>query len=287
MNYISSPLNYIGGKGKLLPQILPLFPKDINNFYDIFCGGATVSLNVNANRIVCNDIVDFIIDMFNDIKQETVNSAISKIEDIINTYELSKTNEDGFKALRNDYNASKKEWQFLYTLICHSFNDQYRFNGKHQYNSSFGKNRDFNEFKRNKLINFIKFVRNKDITFMCSNFKDFDFNVIGDRDFVYLDPPYSITTGNYNDGKRGFAGWSEQDDVLLMNILDELDNRKIKWALSNVLTHKGKTNNILIKWCENNKDKYIVHHLDYNYNNCTYTAKSGYSDEVLICNYEI
>ena len=29
---ISSPMNYIGGKYKLLPQILPLFPKDINVF---------------------------------------------------------------------------------------------------------------------------------------------------------------------------------------------------------------------------------------------------------------
>lgn len=287
MNYISSPLNYIGGKGKLLPQILPLFPKDIDNFYDIFCGGTTVSLNVNANRIICNDIVDFIITMFNDIKQETVDSAISKIEDIINTYALSKTNEGGFKALRNDYNASKKEWQYLYTLICYSFNDQYRFNGKHQYNSSFGKSRDFNESKRNKLINFIKAIRDKDIVFMSSNFKDFDFTVIRDSDFVYLDPPYLITTGNYNDGKRGFDGWGEQDDILLMNILDELNNRKIKWALSNVLVHKGKTNDTIIKWCKDNEDKYIVHHLDHNYNNCTYTAKSGYSDEVLICNYRI
>ena len=25
--YIKSPLNYVGGKYKLLPQILPLFPK--------------------------------------------------------------------------------------------------------------------------------------------------------------------------------------------------------------------------------------------------------------------
>ena len=31
---ISSPMNYIGGKYKLLPQLLPLFPDKINTFVD-------------------------------------------------------------------------------------------------------------------------------------------------------------------------------------------------------------------------------------------------------------
>ncbi|MDR2835259.1 MAG: DNA adenine methylase [Bacteroidales bacterium] len=34
---IKSPLNYIGGKSKFLPQLLPLFPKNIDNFIDLFC----------------------------------------------------------------------------------------------------------------------------------------------------------------------------------------------------------------------------------------------------------
>ena len=53
--YIKSPLNYIGGKYKLLPQIIPLFPREINTFVDLFVGGANVAINVNAKNIVCND----------------------------------------------------------------------------------------------------------------------------------------------------------------------------------------------------------------------------------------
>ena len=30
LKQIKSPLNYIGGKAKILDQILPLFPKEIN-----------------------------------------------------------------------------------------------------------------------------------------------------------------------------------------------------------------------------------------------------------------
>lgn len=36
---VKSPLNYVGGKFKLLPQILPYFPNDIDTFYDVFAGG--------------------------------------------------------------------------------------------------------------------------------------------------------------------------------------------------------------------------------------------------------
>lgn len=38
-DFIKSPLNYIGGKYKILNQILPLFPKKINNFVDLFTRG--------------------------------------------------------------------------------------------------------------------------------------------------------------------------------------------------------------------------------------------------------
>ena len=48
---IISPLNYIGGKRKLLAQILPLFPTKISTFIDLFCGGCTVGLNVNAEKL--------------------------------------------------------------------------------------------------------------------------------------------------------------------------------------------------------------------------------------------
>jgi len=34
-NWIKSPLNYIGGKYKILNQILPLFPKQINTKEEI------------------------------------------------------------------------------------------------------------------------------------------------------------------------------------------------------------------------------------------------------------
>lgn len=38
MKLLKSPIFYMGNKYKLLPQLLPLFPKNIDTFYDMKIG---------------------------------------------------------------------------------------------------------------------------------------------------------------------------------------------------------------------------------------------------------
>lgn len=45
-----SPMNYIGNKYRLLPQMMPLFPEKIDCFMDLFCGGLDVSINIDAEK---------------------------------------------------------------------------------------------------------------------------------------------------------------------------------------------------------------------------------------------
>nr|WP_318029246.1 DNA adenine methylase [Mycoplasmopsis bovis] len=47
----------MGGKYKLLNQIVRYFPKNIDTFYDLFAGGCDVAINIKANKIVVNDIM--------------------------------------------------------------------------------------------------------------------------------------------------------------------------------------------------------------------------------------
>lgn len=93
---VKSPMNYIGGKYKLLPQLLPLFPNNISMFYDVF-GGANVALNVISEFVLYNDIVPYVSNMFNELKGEDVNLCLNKIKQLITHYELSKTNKKGFE----------------------------------------------------------------------------------------------------------------------------------------------------------------------------------------------
>lgn len=279
--YIQSPLNYTGGKFKLLKQIIPLFPKNIGTFVDLFGGGFNVGANINAEKIVYNE---FDINVYKIVKgiYESEDDMVSVIDGIISKYSLSKTNKEGYLSLREDWNNSlEKDWYGLYTLICHSFNHSIRFNSKGFFNIAFGENRsEFNIKLRQKLIEFKNLIKSKEIYFYNKSFEVLTKSSnIKPTSFFYADPPYLITTANYNEN----GGWSEDMEYSLLNELDRLNSKGVKFALSNVLEHKGKSNDILKEWAK----KYKVHYLTYNYNNCNYQGKGKEfpTIEVLITNY--
>jgi DNA adenine methylase len=285
---VKSPLNYIGGKFKLLDQILHLFPKEINTFVDLFAGGCNVGMNVKAYQIICNDNLKFLIEMYRGFQNYSLSEILKHIDNQVSTFELSLTNEEGYKKMREHYNQYKKPLD-LFVLIAFSFNHQIRFNNSHKFNNPFGRERSsFNDAMRGNLIHFIRKIQAVNAQFTCSDFEKFDFSMLTENDFVYCDPPYLITTGTYNDGKRGFTGWNEAQEYKLLRILESLHRRNIRFALSNVLEHKGKRNEILQNWI--NKNNYLkVSYLNADYSNSNYhilVKEKNASVEVLITNYE-
>ncbi|MCD7996483.1 MAG: Dam family site-specific DNA-(adenine-N6)-methyltransferase [Clostridiales bacterium] len=255
-----------------------MFPDNINTFIDVFGGSGTVLLNVKAKSHIYNDINNYVADIFRGIVEEDDDTILTEIDALIEQYSLSKTNKVGFEQLRSDYNGGKKNWVVLYTLMCYSFNYQFRFNNAHQYNSSFGKERScFSENQRRNLIAAKARLRNTAV--MNLSFEKIDYSKFGCQDFFYFDPPYLNSVGNYNDGKRGFEGWTSDHEKNLYEVLDDLDRRNIRFALSNNLKYD---NPILVTWLE----KYKVHYLNGDYSNCNYQKKDKSTDlEVLITNY--
>ncbi len=138
-NFVKSPLNYTGGKYKVLPQIIPLFPKT-STFIDLFGGGGNVAANAKADTIIYNDINNRVVQILEAFKKNTVGDMLSYIDILIDRYGLSKDNTEGFFKIRTDYNTSiEKDPIMLYTIICYAFNNQIRFNSKGEYNLPFGK----------------------------------------------------------------------------------------------------------------------------------------------------
>lgn len=305
---IQSPLNYTGGKYKLLPQILPLFPKDINLFVDLFCGGCNVGINVNSNRVIYNDLNENLLYLYNTFKNLDKESVLEWIYGIIEKYELSLVskygyeyyqcesskglgdyNRDKFLKLRADFNEKHQNGNFdyyyyvmLYVIIVYAFNNQIRFNSSGDFNLPVGK-RDFNKKMEQKLIDFIDRIHEQNCSFTCCDFREFDISALTSQDFVYVDPPYLITCATYNEQ----GGWDEATEKDLLVFLDNLNSKKIRFALSNVLRSKGKENTILIEWINKNTDKYKVIPLNYSYSNSNYQTKDRTSvpEEVLIINY--
>lgn len=299
---VQSAINYTGGKFKLVPQLLPLFPKKIRNFYDVFAGGANITINIEAEKYFINDINKKVIELYEFFDKSEVDDILNNIEKIISEYSLSNTkiygydfyntnssiglkevNKKSYIELRQQYNAGifdkNSEPLIFYILIVFGFNNQIRFNSDGFFNMPTGK-RDFNKKMALKLEKFINELHRRDIQYSSLDFKRFlNQQKFNDNDFVYLDPPYLLSTAAYNES----GGWTEKDERDLLNCLDELNTKGVKFALSNVLIHKGNENKILSEWAKN----YKIHELDFNYNNSNYQSKAKENNtlEVLITNY--
>ena len=292
--YIKSPMNYTGGKYKLLPQILPYFPQNIATFVDLFAGGCNVAVNVEAEKIIANDYNREIIELYRFFQENDAHTLIKQIDALIEKFALSNTakygyahyktdssrgvgsyNKAGYEKLRAAYNREKTPLLF-YTTLLFAFNNQVRFNAKGDFNTPVNK-RDFNKNLRKNFLNFVQRLNEGDIMFHSDDYREVE---IAENAFVYIDPPYLATLAAYNEN----GGWSEHKEQELLEYMDRLHQRKIKFALSNVFENKGKRNELLIVWSK----KYKVHYLDHSYGNCNYQSKKKSKEstiEVLITNY--
>lgn len=191
-------MNYVGGKYKLLPQIMPLIPNKLNTVVDLFCGGLDFSININAGKIICNDIITPMIDMYRMFKITSTEKIIEHIQNDIEKYGLNKTNQDGYLKLRSKYNNDKNPIDLM-TLIAYCYNNQIRFNSHWGFNRAFGKNRsEFNDNMKTNLINLLNEIHNKSFQFTNYDFSEYDFGDLNSDDFVYCDPPYLITNVDYS-----------------------------------------------------------------------------------------
>ncbi|MDR3092763.1 MAG: Dam family site-specific DNA-(adenine-N6)-methyltransferase, partial [Endomicrobium sp.] len=254
---VQSPLNYTGGKFQLLPQILPHFPTKVDTFVDLFCGGANVGVNVNHNKVILNDKEQYIPYLFSTFKNLDKETLFDMIYGIIDKYKLSLSSKYGYKKyncnsadglgvynknqfikMRRDFNNYKSKdyyyYALLHVLIVYSFNNQIRFNAKGEFNLPVGK-RDFNTQMINKLNSFVDRLKNNNFIFTSMDFRKFDTKILTKNSFIYCDPPYLITCASYNEQN----GWTNKDEKDLLNFLDFINAKKVKFALSNVLRSKG------------------------------------------------
>lgn len=257
-------------------------PENINWFVDLFGGGFNVGVNVTAKKIYYNDLCYQVSYLLETLRREPLEESLNRIDELINTYKLSKENREGYLQLREDFNkevrAGVHDMYKFYTLICYAFNNQIRFNKNGEYNMPFGKDRSsFNDTLRGKFVEFVKELQSKEIKFTKNDFRKLKVDKIPPDSYVYCDPPYLNTTAAYNEND----GWNKNDEQDLRNMLCEMDARGIKFGLSNNATY----NTDLIEWAE--EQGFVVYHIDANYSNCNYQKKNKEADdEVFITNYQ-
>lgn len=291
---IQSPVN-TGGKYRILQYLLPLFPENVSTFVDLFCGGCNVGLNVKAERYVFNDISRELTGFYRVLQRKDIETVLAEIYDIIGKYDLSLSDRNGYEIydcqiskdlsgynklryqkMRNDFNAvtdrNDSYYILFYVMLVYAFNHRIHFNRAGKFNVPSGR-MDFNMKMKNRLLDFAGAVRKQNITFSCADFEDYDCSGLSKYDLVYLDPPCLISCGVYN---RQTA-WSARQEKQLLQFVEELDARKIRFAYSAVLKNQTSENRILSEWLETHD--YCVYYLEAS------SDHSTKSTEILIANY--
>lgn len=277
--FVKSPFNYTGGKFKLLPQIIPLFPEKIDTFIDLFGGGGNVGINVECNKNIYNELVSPIVDFFSKLYKTDIDYMLIEIDNILAKFNNIETKED-YLNLRDSYNKSKN-WIELFILSGYAFNYVLRFNQKNEFNTPSGVGKShLSKQIMDRLIAFEEEFKSKDFVFCSKDFNEFDISLLSSSDFVYCDPPYYLTMAQYN------SYWNLDKEKELLAFLDNLDKNNIKFALSNVIFHKNKEHLLLKEWAK----KYNTHILNMSYNNSWSCTKKKENQnlktiEVLITNY--
>lgn len=290
---IINPISYPGNKNKLLKEIVPLLPNNIHTFVDVFCGSGVVGVNSSASIIYCNDNNPYTIDVLRYFYENSFETIIIRLEQIIEDYGLTYSrvmpkgtyiehkheglslyNKDGFNRLKDDYNKSH-EISLLVALLIYGFNHYLRFNNNGDFNVPVGKV-DLSKSIYDNLQGFITDIKTKELVFSTFDFRESSLYQFVDS-FYYFDPPYLVTTAPYN------STWGIEEETALLSLLDRLHTENKCFALSNVFLSNGKENQVLKTWAQN----YHVHYMKRQYRNANY-QKINITDtiEVLVTNYE-
>ena len=295
-----SPLFYVGHKYKLMPEIKKYLPSYINTYVEPFVGGGSSFLNVHAKKYLVNDIDQNIINIHQMLFDNSNNKDLffKKIFNEINKYGLScsynghlvpeemkikykktyyaKYNKDNYIKIRDDFNKNKKDILKLYILLIYGFNHMTRFNSRGDFNLPVG-NVDFNSNVYNSLNYYFDYIKSIDIKYHSMDYKQFINSLdLKQSDYVLLDPPYLISQSEYN------KLWTENDEKELYKLLDDLNEKGIRFGITNLVYHKGKTNNIFYEWSK----KYHVHELSSNYISFNDNTIKNNSKEVFVTNYD-
>ena len=291
---VRSPLFYVGDKRKLMPQIKLHFPSHIDRFIEPFVGGGSVFMNVDADGFLLNDLNHIVIQIHSMLSSycDRKDDFFREVFSLIQKYGLTSSflgipqgrgkssdckdvNSEAYNRMKTDFNSGgKKDIMLLYLLIIYGFNHMIRFNKKGEFNLPVG-NLDFNENVYNALNDYFAQTETKQPQWHSQDYSAFlaeiDFRK---DDLVYLDPPYLISSSEYN------KMWNEECERNLIREMDRLDAMGVRFAVSNAITYRGKKNDIFGDWAK----KYNIHPISSNYISYWDNSRKE-SGEVLVTNY--
>ena len=195
-------IKWSGSKRSQAKEIITYFPKEINTYYEPFCGGCSVlrrllNSDIKVNKYVCSDLNQDLINLWNVIKSDpkSVYENYEIMWDELNQDNDINRKKNYYNSVRKRYNAEHNPFDFMFIMRT-AINGMPRYNASGEFNTSFHITRS--GIKPEKLKPIIyewnKVLNDKDVKFVCCSYENIKPN---DNDFVYCDPPYSSSAAMY------------------------------------------------------------------------------------------
>ena len=266
-------IKWVGGKKDVIKKHLYRYlPKEFNCYYEPFLGGAAMLAYLKPKKAVVNDLNQELIATYQVIKNN-----LDKL--IIQLKSLEKLHcESFYYQTRSQHNnkSIKLAARFIY-LNKTGFNGLYRVNKKGLFNVPFNKKVTVKLFNELNLVKWSNYLNNYDIQFQNKDFKSFFKTAdLNENDFVFVDPPYDYEVGSNGFTSYTKSGFNQFNQKELANYLKLLDQKGIKWMLTN---HNTKLINELYQ-------DYKIIPIETNRNiNCKSDLRKNSGNEVVIINY--
>lgn len=223
---IRSIVKWPGGKGRVLPDLLPVLPKG-DCLVEPFVGGASVFLNTDYRNYVLGDINPDLINLYR-VVSRTPNELISLARDLF-SHRNDADNYLKIRALFNKPQGSRLRDSYLNVyraafflfLNRHGYNGVVRYNQSGGYNVPYGKHKTTPYFPEAEIRLFHEKANDTRAFFVCCSFEStIKVPTFNDDAVIYCDPPYLPVseTANFTQYHSGPFG-EKQHRQLVANLL--------------------------------------------------------------------
>lgn len=225
-------VKWVGGKRQLLTEIDKYIPSHYSTYYEPFLGGGAVFFYLQPKKAIVNDINEELINLYKVIKDN--------VEELIEDLKKHKNESDYFYSIREldrDIEVYKKltpvqRASRIHYLNKTCYNGLFRVNSQGQFNVPFGRYKNPNIVNEVTLRAVSNYFNSANITFKCCDFEE---SVKGARkgSFIYFDPPYDPVSDTSSFTGYDKGGFGKKEQVRLKKLCDRLNDRGIKFLLSN------------------------------------------------------
>ena len=227
--HFSPFLKWVGGKRGLLPQLLPLIPKNFNNYFEPFVGGGALFFELYRLGLLQNKKI-FLFDINEELinTYKAVQQSPSKLLDKLEKFQQKHSKEFYYEVREWDRDKNFKNIdkvlraaRFIY-LNKTCFNGLYRVNKKGYFNVPIGRYKNPKIYDEGLILNASYALKNATIE-VADFSKAIELAKRGD--FIYFDPPYYPLSNTSNFTSYTDLAFLEDEQKRLYQVFKELDKK--------------------------------------------------------------